>query len=68
MILSPKQGTTVYFKNPGRLNAAPILCGKIRVGKPFGGIYWEVDIEGGGRTILFDYEMFASEEEVRNAE
>lgn len=63
MITSPKQGKIVYFKNLGRRSAAPVLYGKIRVGKPYGD-WWEVDSEDGRRVLLTLDEMYASEQEV----
>ena len=62
MITSPKQGKIVYFKNLGRRSAAPVLCGKIRVGRPYGD-WWEVDAEDGRRVLLTIDEMFATAEE-----
>lgn len=66
MITSPKQGKIVYFKNLGRRTAAPVLCGKIRIGKPYGDL-WEVDAEDGRRVLLYDHEMFGSKEEAMHA-
>lgn len=63
MITSPKQGKVVYFKNLGRRSNAPVLCGKIRVGRPYGD-WWEVDAEDGRRVLLTLDEMYSSEQEV----
>lgn len=63
MITSPKQGKVVYFKNLGRRSSAPVLCGKIRVGRPYGD-WWEVDAEDGRRVLLTLDEMYSSAQEV----